>query len=633
MFDSSNEVGQSERLGDEREFGASAIQRGIAWISGDKNDFHFGALGPESKHQFRPAHPWHENIGNYQIEVMGRSGSYSVTTIDSRHDGVSPLFENLANQTPNCVIVLHHQYRPRTYACRQTRSVHYISIGRCLWREYRASTVWRVLFSARQRMVPILQGKWKDADNMMSNARTNPTERPILRQSRLILRAGFGGLLLLMALAGVNAVQVLWHIQSRNEEIQHEFLVRNRALNQIRSDVYLSGTYVRDYLLEPERANAEKNLQSLDRVHREMDIALKDYSRLLTTRETVPFGGLRRSLEEYWTVLKPVMMWTPEQRRLGSFAFLRDEVFPRRLAMLGLADQIAILNEQQLQAANVRISGLFSQFRTRLILTVLATLGLGLLLAMISIRRILDLEQAAASRYKEVEHARGELKSLSASLVQAQENERRSISRELHDEVGQSLSALMLGLANLSAGLRSESADQLQRHVDGLRKLAELSVGVVRNMALLLRPSMLDDLGLLAALQWQARETSRQTGMLVSVAAEGVSDDLPDQHKTCIYRVVQEALHNCSRHAAAKTVRIAVEQRQDELSLTIQDDGKGFNPRSERGLGLLGIHERIANLGGVFLAESEPGRGTLLAIKLPVRQNVGARTEYVGTAS
>jgi signal transduction histidine kinase len=285
--------------------------------------------------------------------------------------------------------------------------------------------------------------------------------------------------------------------------------------------------------------------------------------------------------------------------------------------MLDIADAIARVNEQQLDDGNLQVASLFSQFRSRLIGTVLATLGLGLLLAALSMAKILRLERESNARYKEIEEARGELKELSARLVQAQEDERTAISRELHDEVGQSLSALLIGLSNLSAAIPPSALGEMQRHVAGIRDLAQNCVRVVRNMALLLRPSMLDDFGLGPALEWQAREVSRSTSIQVNVAMDGVSDSLPEEHKTCIYRVVQEALHNCVRHSGAKTVRITVKQRADDIYVLIQDDGRGFQPDVEKGLGLVGMQERVNHLGGAFRIDSAVGRGTLLAITLP----------------
>jgi signal transduction histidine kinase len=141
-------------------------------------------------------------------------------------------------------------------------------------------------------------------------------------------------------------------------------------------------------------------------------------------------------------------------------------------------------------------------------------------------------------------------------------------------------------------------------------------------MALLLRPSMLDDLGLVPALQWQAREVSKRTSVRVRVAAEGVSEDLPEDHKTCIYRVVQEALHNCVQHSQASMVRVNVQQEPGRILLAIQDDGKGFDPRQERGIGLLGMQERVSHLGGTFSVESLPGSGAMVCIVLPLAKPV-----------
>ncbi len=437
--------------------------------------------------------------------------------------------------------------------------------------------------------------------------------------TRAALLAGFGGLLILMAFAGFDAVSILRQIESRNEKIRNEFVDRTRTLDQIRSDLYLSGTLIRDYLLEPDPRVAESHRSSLEKTRREMDAALESYKKFLPSQEGAAFSVLQRELSGYWRVLEPTLAWDPVERRARGYPFLRDVVYPRRTTMLGIADQIAAFNEQQLDAGNRQVANLFAQFRRRLGITLGITLGLGLALAAFAMSRILRLEREAAVRYTEIARTREELKELSARLVDAQENERRAISRELHDEVGQSLSALLVELGNLTAALSAGDLGELRSHVDVIKKLAEASVQVVRNMALLLRPSMLDDLGLVPALQWQAREVSKRTGMRVDVAADHVSDELLEEHKTCVYRVVQEALNNCSKHARARQVRVTVHQEQSRLLLTIQDDGQGFAAHLERGLGLVGMEERVTRLGGLFQVNSEPGHGTLLSIELPFK--------------
>lgn len=146
-------------------------------------------------------------------------------------------------------------------------------------------------------------------------------------------------------------------------------------------------------------------------------------------------------------------------------------------------------------------------------------------------------------------------------------------------------------------------------------------MAAVRDMSLLLRPSMLDDLGLIPAVQWQAREISRTSNVSVQVNAGTVSENLPDEHRTCIYRIVQEALRNVVRHANAKGVRILLNQTSDELVLAIQDDGQGFVPEREKGLGLLGMEERVTHLHGSFRIESTPGVGTSIRVELPFSED------------
>ena len=119
------------------------------------------------------------------------------------------------------------------------------------------------------------------------------------------------------------------------------------------------------------------------------------------------------------------------------------------------------------------------------------------------------------------------------------------------------------------------------------------------------------------------------------VAAEDVSDDLPEEHKTCIYRIVQESLHNCVQHAAATTVRVTVQQEPGRIRLSIQDDGKGFasgNVEQQRGMGLLGMKERAAHLGGAFSIDTQPGRGTTVSIVLPTGRPAEQRVAAVMNA-
>jgi signal transduction histidine kinase len=227
------------------------------------------------------------------------------------------------------------------------------------------------------------------------------------------------------------------------------------------------------------------------------------------------------------------------------------------------------------------------------------------------------LQKEVRLRLKETSEARAGLRDLSAKLVRAQEEERRALSRELHDEAGQAFSAILLESESL---LDLANGSTVVQRLQSIREMAQRGLNQTRNMALLLRPSMLDDFGLLPALNWQARETAKRSGLRVQVAAVELPEELPEEHKTCIYRIVQEALNNVVRHAQASAVQVSLQQQDGELQLQIQDDGTGFDAQRVRGLGILGMEERTRHLGGAFTIDSQAGRGTLLKIKLPLVQ-------------
>ncbi|MGA2144307.1 MAG: ATP-binding protein [Bryobacteraceae bacterium] len=440
--------------------------------------------------------------------------------------------------------------------------------------------------------------------------------------TRTALALGFGVLLILLALSGVNAVQALIKLQSNNEATVKEFLGRAQKLEEIRSTVYLSGTYVRDYLLEPDPVRAEQSRLALLRSRQQIQSMLSGDYTLPRLPDPALSASLRLQIEDYWRALEPVVNWSGDQRRKEGYGFLRDQILPRRSNTLAIADTIASLNRQQLVEQDRQLQEMFAGLRNRLVGALAVMLLFGLMLAVGTAIHILGLEKRTLNHLAEVSEARQELKSLSAKLVDTQESERKNISRELHDAVGQSLSAVQFELHDLALAL-APGEGELRGRVDRIRELVEGSLAMVRNVALLLRPSMLDDLGLAAALQWQAHQVTRSTGIHIDVEAEELPDDLPEQHKICIFRLVQEALNNVCRHASANQASIAVKTAGRRLTVVVRDNGRGFSRQRNRGLGLLGIEERVTGLGGSVRIDSEPGTGTTLEAWLPLPQRFG----------
>jgi len=206
--------------------------------------------------------------------------------------------------------------------------------------------------------------------------------------------------------------------------------------------------------------------------------------------------------------------------------------------------------------------------------------------------------------------------SLSTRLLKAQEDERKNIARELHDHLGQGMAVLLLELHHLEGELATEGSAlaRLKRIV----RVVQDHEAFVRDMGFLLRPSMLDDLGLIPALKWQAREVSRRTLMKVTVDAHDACNLLSDDYRTCIFRGVQETLYNAAHHAKATHAHVTMRQDSSHVRATVLYDGCGFDARCTKGMGILGMEERARHLGGVCRFDSKPGGGTHVSILLPL---------------
>lgn len=439
--------------------------------------------------------------------------------------------------------------------------------------------------------------------------------------TRRVLLLGFGVLLILLILSGISALHALSELQASNETTLRQFLAKNQQLDEIRTAVYLCGTYIRDYVLEPDQVKAEQSRRALIDAHSRIDSLLADNGPLSGASDYEMFDALKRETQDYWQTLEPALSWNLDQRRREGYRFLRDEVFPRRSNTLSIADTIQSVNQQQLMWRDERLLAKFSSVRSQLVLALIVILLVGTGQAFFSTAHLLQMESQTLKHLREVTEARQELKNLSAKLVATQENERKSISRDLHDAVGQSMSAVQFELHDLAVLLRPYDA-QLRERVDRIRESVESSLAVIRNMALLLRPSMLDDLGLAAALDWLAREISRPTGVRIQVRADGLPSELPDEHKTCLFRIAQEALNNVCKHANADSVEIVVRATDSWLMITVQDDGRGFQNVRANGLGLTGMQERVESLGGSIKITSGLGKGTLIEVALPLPQRL-----------
>jgi signal transduction histidine kinase len=250
------------------------------------------------------------------------------------------------------------------------------------------------------------------------------------------------------------------------------------------------------------------------------------------------------------------------------------------------------------------------------------------------------LRESEARLERRVADRTSERDELRRALTLAEEAERRRLARELHDEAGQRLTALGLGLQALSDVVPAGS--EADRHAVQLRSLADSLARELHALAVRLRPKALDDFGLEAALGAYAEEWSAQCGIAVDVHATTATERLSPEIESALYRIVQEALANVAKHSGARRASVIVERREGNVVAVIEDDGQGFDARAveRRGaalqgdgspmLGLLGIRERAALLGGKVEVESTPGKGTTLFVRIPIVSSIPAISEDDG---
>ena len=257
-------------------------------------------------------------------------------------------------------------------------------------------------------------------------------------------------------------------------------------------------------------------------------------------------------------------------------------------------------------------------------------------------RQLVDSHQVEKERLLQaVAQQRSQLRTLAAKLTDVQEDERQRLARELHDEMGQALTAIRMNLAAVDKALAATASARTRERLAEAAQLTDETLEQIRELALDLRPAMLDDLGLLPALRWYVNRFAKRTETTVDFAASGFAEQLrlSPLLETALYRILQEALTNVARHAAASHVQLhlrldaptastataTANAKSPEVVAAIQDNGCGFDPEAALGqpnraggVGLLGMRERVTLLGGTWQLDSAPGAGTQIQIRIPL---------------
>jgi signal transduction histidine kinase len=351
-------------------------------------------------------------------------------------------------------------------------------------------------------------------------------------------------------------------------------------------------------------------------------MALADYEPVMgTSRESDQMSRLQQEVRQFHLTTMDVL----DDASRGDAADVREvlnrHIAPRREAAIAISDEIQTLNrqafiQQQADIAEIhRVAELMSRRRLGAALIV----GLGtLLLTSVYAGRLEARLRRQMTRDAEISQ---ELQEMARQLITAQEEERRTIARELHDEVGQVLTAIKFELSVAQRAI--ESGDESTTPLVEAQTITDGAIETVRSLTQLLHPAALDDLGLPAAIGASLRGLARRQNIRAELHQEGLTDRLPRDVELAAYRIVQEAITNVAKHAQATECHVHLTHLDDRLLVEVEDDGVGFDdddqPSVGRGLGLVSVRERSARLGGTFNILSSPGRGTRLIVSLPER--------------
>lgn len=432
------------------------------------------------------------------------------------------------------------------------------------------------------------------------------------------LAIGFGLTLGLWLFSGWYFTDRIANVQRDAEAINARYMRAQELLTAARSEVLFGSLAVRDALLDPDPDARSRTATLVAEKFGIVDGLLHQYVPILDSKaesERVEslrgeIAGLRPQLLE---VLDRNNRSVEEARQI-----LTSKVIPQRQLVLLVSDEVQALNRAAFVRQQTDIAEVYRSTQRRLWTQLGMALAVGLAIGLAATLYAGRLERRLhEQRQREEQHA-DDLQRLSAKLIAAQEEERRGIARELHDELGQVLSAIKVEIAlarrdEPSAGTALADAETM----------ADGALTTVRDLSRLLHPAMLDDLGLPAAVDSYLRGFGARYGVRVELLLDRMDERLQTETEVTAYRIIQEALTNVARHAQAQSCRVYLQRLAATVLITIEDDGVGFDPEqatrpeTRRGLGLLGIRERASLVRGTLRLESARGSGTRITVELP----------------
>jgi signal transduction histidine kinase len=412
-------------------------------------------------------------------------------------------------------------------------------------------------------------------------------------------------------------------VDLRSAALNERYLRAQDLLTTVRAQVLIGSLYVLDTLLDTDPIAARAGRDKLEDAYGAADRSLQQYVPIVDDRrEAQRIARLRSDISDFHAIVARSLSTRLPVESAETRALVEGQILVKREAVVRAADDVQAQNRAAFVRQQSDIASEYRATQRRLWgsfgLAVLVSFGIALL-ATFYASRLED--RINGQRLKEIENA-WNVQRLSRLLITAQEEERRAISRELHDEVGQALTAIKVELAVAQRAI--EGAGGSAHVLDDVRSISDGALNAVRDLSHLLHPAVLDDVGLAAAVNSYTTGFAKRHEIRVEVAMDGLGGRCNAETEVAAYRIVQEALTNVARHGHASVCRVHLDRRGPKLLVIIEDNGIGFDVSHGRddeprtGLGLIGIRERVARLGGRLELESASGHGTRLTVELPV---------------
>ena len=448
-------------------------------------------------------------------------------------------------------------------------------------------------------------------------------------RERLSIRAavflGFGLILGLWIFASMQLSLRITAAQDDAAAINARYVRAQETLSSIRTQVLMASVAFRDALLDPNRDNIAGYRKQLEETYSEVDRLLHTYEPITESpAEREEFARLREQVDGYRTTMLELLssdrsQWLAEARNM-----LSQRVTPRRDIVIAVSERVQGLNRAGYVEQQSEIASVYRSVQSELWQLLGLALAIGIAVSILAVVYAGRLEQRLREQMaRDIELAH-DLQELSAKLVTAQEQERRHIARELHDEIGQALTAVKVELA--CAQRTIEGVTGPTTVLESARSITDGALHQVRDLSYLLHPAALDEFGLVSAVDQYLKTFGKRHSLVVELTHRGMDGRLAPETEAAAYRIIQEALTNVAKHANATECRVDMERLPEILRVTIADNGGGFDPATprageRRGLGLIGIRERASHLHGTVSIHSAPGRGTRVVVELPIRRS------------